>query len=1093
MKKLLSILSILICAALSAKGPDRYDGALPPFSFRLDGVSSTEFIRSWKKVQTRTGQDSWTITWTSPDKRLQLRSDIKSYADFDATEWTLHFTNLSDADSPRITDVQAADFLIRSPKTGGASTLYTLNGSDALPTDFSLVKIPLETGECHSFAPVGGRSSAVSAFPFYNVDFGDRSGEFVAVGWTGGWRADFCRESGGVRVKAGMPVDLYLLPGESIRTPKILVMKWSGGTRMDGHNKFRRFLLAHYTPRGSDGNTVQPPFCAGFDYGDPYPCREFEGFTELMAKAIVDRHRRWGIMPEYFWIDAGWYMGNNSPMDAREMNWSNTVGNWEVDWNRFPGGLKAVSDAVHEAGAKFLVWFELERVYKDTKWYREHEDWLLRREQWANNCLLDLGNPEACDFLIDFFLKFVEDNGIDCYRQDFNISPDYLWEAADKPGRRGITEIRYIEGLYRFLDAVRERFPDLIIDNCASGGRRLDIEMLSRSIPLWRSDYEFGEPEGQQSHEYGISQFLPVQGISVINSDDYSSRSGMSASCCWYGEVFRRGANADDIKHFFDTYYRIRDIFLKDYYPLSGDGSTIGADKWIAWQFNDPERRKGIIEVFRRSEADSSSRTYFPQALDPDTEYLFSYEHSGVKFIMTGAEAAGGISVTLPEKRSSALLEYCVAAEGGVRNAEDYGFLPGADPEANSAALQKCLDGGGIVRVSRPGIYDLCRTIFIDSDTELLFGEGVVIRRARDASGVAATHVFLNRGALVRKYDSNIRIKGLHLECNGIDTGSDIPEIVGLRGHVSMFYVKNLLIEDFTLLDLQKRNFAIQICTFDNVKVTRAHIEGRKDGVHFGPGNGFEVSHCVFRTYDDPIALNAQDYTTGNPEMGWIRNGVIEDCYDLEEPDSLTVGYFARIIAGAWKDWEEGMTVQSSGDAVVSGGRIYRSHGVVGGPSHRSVCRPVHTEGTVEYPDGVVWTMSQDRNVGYNCGVRNVIFRDIHLQKKRPTAFSFHYDHDKYSRSYYPGAISPAQTGIVFENISVEARIGNFIQARTPVGDIVVRNTDLKDSALRFITLPEAEVDYGTAVVTLENCSWNGTDSPVKAGTRDVKLLSLQK
>ena len=1059
---------ILHCAALLLS----VAVSQPRFSFCLDGESSTTFIHTWKKTRTETGPSSCSYAWTSPDGKLRITSEVRCYPDFDAEEWTLYLTNLSGSDSPQITNLRSADFVLPQPSgPDPEATLYTLRGSDALESDFSLVKLPLLEGERHAFAPTGGRSSAVSAFPFYNIAFDDASGAFVSVGWTGGWQAEFSRTRKGVSVKAGMPVDLYLRPGETIRTPSILVMRWEGQTRIDGHNKFRRLMLEHFTPRGSDGKTWQPPFCAGFDYGDPSPCLEFEGFTDAMARAIIDRHKRWGIMPEYFWIDAGWYGDNNSPLESDRYNWGNTVGSWEADPERFPGGIKAVSEAAHEAGAGLLLWFEPERVYKGTKWWREHPEWLLHREKWANNNILDLGNPDACRFLVDFFIKFVEDNGIDCYRQDFNLSPDYIWEACDEPGRRGITEIRYIEGLYRFLDAVRERFPDLIIDNCASGGRRLDIEMMRRSIPLWRSDYNFGEPDGQQCHEYGLSQFLPVQGVSVIEPDDYCARSAMSASLCFYGEVFKRGGNARDIKHLFDTYYRIRDIFLTDFYPLCGDGPTVGPDKWIAWQFNDPERRRGIIEVFRRAEAPLDSQTYFPQALDSQTEYLFSYENTPERFIMKGSEAMKGITVSLPEPRSSALLEYCPASEAKVKDAEDYGFLPGNDPEANSEALQKCLDGGGIIRVSTPGTYELCRTILIDSDTELLFGEGVVVRRARDKDGVAATHVFLNRGALSRAYNDNITIRGLHLECSGIDTGSDIPPIVGLRGQVSMFYVRNLLIDGFTLPDLGPRNFAIQICTFKNAKVTRSRIEGRKDGVHFGPGSGFEVSHCVFRTYDDPIALNAQDYTTGNPEMGWIQNGLVEDCYDLEQEDSLSVGYFARIIAGAWKDWEEGMEVQSSGDAVVRGGRIYRTNGPVDGGIFKSVCPPEHIEGTVAYPDGVVWTMSQERLEGYNCGVRNVTFRDIHLCKRRPTAFSFHYDHDKYSRSYYPGAVSAVQNGIVFERCSVEAEVRNFIQARTPVGSITLRDCSLGESVLNFITLSETEVDYGTATIVLEGAN----------------------
>ena len=78
--------------------------------------------------------------------------------------------------------------------------------------------------------------------------------------------------------------------------------------------------------------------------------------------------------------------------------------------------------------------------------------------------------------------------GISCYRQDFNMAPLAYFRAADAEDRQGITEIKHIMGLYRLWDALREKFPGLLIDNCASGGRRLDVETLRRSIPLWRSD-----------------------------------------------------------------------------------------------------------------------------------------------------------------------------------------------------------------------------------------------------------------------------------------------------------------------------------------------------------------------------------------------------------------------------------------------------------------------------------------------------------------------------------------------------------------------------------------------------------------------------
>ena len=263
--------------------------------------------------------------------------------------------------------------------------------------------------------------------------------------------------------------------------------------------------------------------------------------------------------------------------------------------------------------------------------------------------------------------------------------------------------------------------------------------------------------------------------------------------------------------------------------------------------------------------------------------------------------------------------------------ADKFGFLPENDALANSEALQRCLDGGGRIKVRKPGEYKLCRTIYLDSNTDLEFAPGAILSRAEDSEGVAARFILLNRGALTREFDENICIRGLQLKANGIDSGKgrpvDIPTIVGMCCHTGFFYVRNLVLDGYTFLDLPPNDFAIQICTFENAVVENVHIEGLKDAVHFGPGRNFVVRHGIFKTYDDPIALNAHDYTTSNPELGWIEDGLIEDCVDLDDPANGTTGFFARILAGGWRDWEEGMDIQSSGDAVVSEGRIYRSNG----------------------------------------------------------------------------------------------------------------------------------------------------------------------
>ncbi len=412
-------------------------------------------------------------------------------------------------------------------------------------------------------------------------------------------------------------------------------------------------------------------------------------------------------------------------------------------------------------------------------------------------------------------------------------------------------------------------------------------------------------------------------------------------------------------------------------------------------------------------------------------------------------------------------------------DANFYGFAPEKDGEENASALQKAVDQGGTIIVDQPGIYDLSEPIFIGDDTTILFGAGVYIRRQKSNSG-ETSYVFVNKGAFTRTYNKNIKLIGLHLICNDVQCGTAGGKklIPGLRGHLSFFYVKNLEIRDFESLDLPSINFGIHICTFENIIIENIHVEGRKDAVHLGRGNKFVIRHGIFRTFDDPIALNAHDYASSNPQLGWIENGIVEDCYDLDDDD--TVGYFCRVLAGSWTDWKEGMEVQNS-DTVVCNNRLYRVLMSPDGTVYRSVTPPSHEEGIQEY-DGIRWVMVQE-DVIYNCGCRNVHFKDIFLQKKRPVAFSLHFDKDHYSRSYYPDSQAPVQENIIFENIYFQNDIPVLLYSRTPVDTVKLINSVMKNSEIQL-----EDIETDGIVYPKTNILFSGTTFQGKGG----RLISCQ-
>ena len=293
-----------------------------------------------------------------------------------------------------------------------------------------------------------------------------------------------------------------------------------------------------------------------------------------------------------------------------------------------------------------------------------------------------------------------------------------------------------------------------------------------------------------------------------------------------------------------------------------------------------------------------------------------------------------------------------------------------------------------------------------------------------------------------------------------------------MRGHLSFFYIRDLIIRDFHCPDVLHSCFCIHACTFENLLLDNLFIEGFKDAVHLGKGHKFVIRHGVFKTFDDPIALNAHDYATSNPQLGWIEDGVIEDCYDLNQ--ETTTGFFCRILAGSWCDWRAGMEVRHS-DTVVCNHKLYRVIMEPTGEIYRSYTPPTHAHGIEEYDGGIRWVMVQDDDELYNCGCRNIHFRDIFLQKKRDCAFSIHFDNDNWSHSCYPYSTMPVQEDLIFENIFMENQIPHLIRSSTPVNTIKLLNSVLQNSTIALRTLPVDGLVYGQTDILLSGTTFKGS------------------
>lgn len=529
--------------------------------------------------------------------------------------------------------------------------------SDARRSADNLYQGHLRVNHAKRYAASGGRSSEKNA-PFFNVHK-DGKGYIFAIGWSGQWSCTLSRTTDELHILAGIEQTHFrLLPGEKIRTASFVLMPYEGSV-IDSQNQWRRVLRDHFSLIGREGRDAYGPLCASVWGG-------------MKTSSVLDRIRviQENQLPyEYVWMDAGWYGDTTKPTpDEFEGDWSQHTGDWRVSPLIHSNNLRDVADAVHAAGMKFLLWVEPERVVKTTPTAMTHPEYFfLPADEKAEHRLLNLGREDAWNYCFQTLSQLIREIGVDCYRQDFNMPPLATWRHNDAPDRLGMSEIRHINGLYRLWDALLEAYPHLLIDNCASGGRRIDVETLRRSIPLWRSDYQCPAnhlPEGVQCHHLSFNQWMPFSGTGTGRPyDTYQIRSSYSPALTANYTFSERETFGDDpqkmawLRDRLHEYLKVRSLMTEDFYPLSQVSDR--KDVWCASQFNRPSQWDGFVLIFRREESPYESATYMLQGLDKDADYLFVDADDSSETLLSGdALCTRGFAVSMPEKRSSKLIFY---------------------------------------------------------------------------------------------------------------------------------------------------------------------------------------------------------------------------------------------------------------------------------------------------------------------------------------------------------------------------------------------------------------------------------------------------
>ncbi|MGD0731898.1 MAG: alpha-galactosidase [Terracidiphilus sp.] len=650
-----------------------------PFSFKYGGMDSARLLTTWQTAHedasTKNGQIQ-RYSYTDPATHLVVTVEVRLYPDFPGVaDWVLKFRNGGAADTPILEDILPLNWAI--PASPGECFLRHAQGSDANESDFKPLEEHFGKNGHDRLESRKGRSSDGQTLPFFNLQTGDH-GLIGAIGWTGNWKADFSYSKDGktIALASGMKATHLLLhPGEEIRTPRIVLMSWSGGNWQESQNPWRRLLFAHYTPQ-ENGKPMRGPILFGSWGSEPIA-------DKLAYIQWVHDHK---IPVELYAVDAGWY-GASVGLENDEGNplwnpWWKNRGDWFPSPLYYPKGIHPLGEALKADGFGFSLWIEPETTMVGKKIAVDHPDWFLHRTVPNGEMLANLGNPAARQGLTDMVSDFITDFGMTWYRQDFNQGADVYWDAADTPDRIGMAEIGHIEGLYKMWDDLLARHPGLRIDNCASGGRRLDIEMMSRSFSVWRTDYGFFDTLAEQAQTQALAFWVPENmGFESFTSKDwdgnggapwkrpgpYSTAQSLYLMRLGYDAGYGVGPGATGlnndawvawIKQAIGEYREVQPYFYGDFYPLLPYSRD--AEAWTAWQWDRPENRDGLVMILRRPKSPFTEMEVRPQHLNSDAMYEVeirsTYERAPIRQ-MKGSELAH-LQIQLPDAPSSTLIFY---------------------------------------------------------------------------------------------------------------------------------------------------------------------------------------------------------------------------------------------------------------------------------------------------------------------------------------------------------------------------------------------------------------------------------------------------
>ena len=334
---------------------------------------------------------------------------------------------------------------------------------------------------------------------------------------------------------------------------------------------------------------------------------------------------------ELFVMDDGWFLGRN--------NDTSSLGDWEPDPKKLPGGIASLSKKIKELGMDFGIWVEPEMISENSNLYKGHPDWAMKipghpHSEGRNQCILDLCNPEVRKYVIEEMTRVFSSGEIRYVKWDMNRNFSDIYSPYLPAAKQGETAHRYVLGLYQIMEELTTRFPKILFEGCSAGGNRFDLGILCYFPQIWASDntdalcrtgiqnsYSYGYPLSVFTAHVSSCPNHQTLRITPLETRFQVASFGILGYECNLKDL--SGNDLSAIREQIALYKKWRDVFQFGSFYRGAENEASDSET-LSWTCVSPDGRRAVGLFFRRLTVPNQSHDWYrPVGLLPDVKYHF--------------------------------------------------------------------------------------------------------------------------------------------------------------------------------------------------------------------------------------------------------------------------------------------------------------------------------------------------------------------------------------------------------------------------------------------------------------------------------------